>query len=47
MMSVKDWLIDLSENFSVQHFNDIESGICVAKVKEDVYLMKHAEVKKS
>ena len=44
-MSLSDWLIDLSENFSVQRFEDIESGTFVAKVKDDVYLMNHAEVK--
>ena len=42
-MSLSDWLIDLSENFSVQRFEDIESGTFVAKVKDDVYLMNHEE----
>lgn len=45
MVSKADWLKDLSENYSVQHFDDIESGIFVANIIGDVYLMKHAEVK--
>ncbi|WP_292749761.1 hypothetical protein [Methanobrevibacter sp.] len=47
MLTVSEWLGNFSKNYSVQHFDDIESGIFVAKVKEDVYLLKHVEVKKS
>lgn len=42
-----DWLSDLSKNYSVQHFDDVESGIFVAHVKGDIYLMNHAEVKEN
>ena len=45
MVSLVDWLKDLSENYSVHKFDDIESGTFVAKVKDDVYLINHAEVK--
>lgn len=45
MISIGEWVKDLSENYSVQQFDDIESGIFVAKVKEDIYLMSHAELK--
>ena len=43
MVSLVDWLKDLSENYSVHRFDDVESGTFVAKVKDDVYLMNHAE----
>ena len=45
MISISDWVKDLSENYSVQQFDDIEAGIFVAKIKSDIYLMNHAEVK--
>lgn len=45
MVSLVDWLKDLSENYSVHKFDDIESGIFVAKITEDIYLMNNAEVK--
>ena len=45
MITITEWLTDLSENYSVQHFDDVESGTFVANVKEDIYLMRHAEVK--
>lgn len=45
MVSLTDWIKDLSENYSVNRFDDINSGIFVAKIKEDIYLMNHAEVK--
>ena len=46
MISLVDWLKNLSEDYSVQHFDDVESGIFVDKIKEDIYLIKNAEVKK-
>lgn len=45
MITMQEWLKDLSENYSVQHCDDVESGTFVANVKEDIYLIKHAEVK--
>lgn len=33
MVSLVDWLKDLSENYSVHRFDDVESGTFVAKVK--------------
>ena len=45
MLTITEWLNDLSENYSVQHFDDIESGIFCERIKGDIYLMKHAEVK--
>lgn len=44
-MNLIDWLLDLSENYSVQKFDDIESGTFVAKIKDDIYLMNHVDVK--
>ena len=44
-VSLREWLIELSDNYSVQQFDDIESGTFVAKVKKDVYLMNHVELK--
>lgn len=45
MVSLFDWLVELQENYSVQRFEDIESGTFVANIKGDIYLMNHAEVK--
>ena len=45
MVSLVEFLDDFSKNYSVQHFDDIESGIFVAKITEDIYLMKNVEVK--
>lgn len=47
MMTITEWLTDLSENCSVQRFEDIEGGIFKAKIKGDIYLIRNAEVKKS
>ena len=44
MLSVSAWLQDLSQNYSVEQFDDIESGVFVEKVKGDIYLMNHKEV---
>ena len=46
MISLVDFIKDFSDNYSVQHFDDIDHGIFVAKIKGDIYLMNHAEVKK-
>ena len=45
MVSLKEWLTDLSQNCSVQRFEDIESGIFKARIKDDIYLVSHADVK--
>ena len=45
MITITDWLTDLSENYSVQHLDDVESGAFVANVKGDIYLMRNAGVK--
>ncbi|WP_458456193.1 hypothetical protein [Methanobrevibacter sp.] len=45
MITIQDWLIDISKNYSVQHCDDVESETYVAKVKDDIYLMKDAEIK--
>lgn len=45
MLTLSEWLSDFSKEYSVHHYDDIESGTFVAKVKDDIYLMKDAEVK--
>ena len=45
MISVRDWLTDISANYSVEQFDDIENGVFVAKITEDTYLMNHKDVK--
>ena len=45
MITITEWLTDLSENYSVQHCDDVNSGTFVAKVKGDIYLMRNAKVK--
>ena len=42
MISLKDFIKDVSDNYSVQHFDDIDHGIFVAKITEDIYLMNHS-----
>ena len=46
MITLKDWIMDLAENYGVHQFDDVESGTFVAHVKKDIYLMNHADVKK-
>ena len=45
MVSLTEFLDDFSKNYSVQRFDDIESGVFVTKIKGDIYLMKNVEVK--
>ena len=45
MITITECLKDQSENYSVQHFDDVESGIFCERIKGDIYLMKHTEVK--
>lgn len=45
MITMQEWLINLSETCSVQRFEDIDSGIFKEKIKDDIYLVSHAEVK--
>ena len=45
MMSMSEWLTDISENYSVENFDDITNGIFVAKITDDTYLMSHKDVK--
>lgn len=45
MVTIAEWLKDLSENYSVHKFEDIKTGTFVARVKGDIYLMNNAEVK--
>ncbi len=47
MITIQEWLTNLSENYSVNKFEDIESGTFVAKIKSDIYLMNNAEVKEN
>ena len=45
MITIQEWLINLSETCSVQRFEDIESGIFKEKIKDDIYLVSHEDVK--
>lgn len=45
MLSVAEWLTDLSNNYSVQQVEDTKGGIFVERIKGDIYLIKHTEVK--
>ena len=44
MISLGDFINEFSKEYNVQHIDDVESGVFVAKVKEDIYLMKNVEV---
>lgn len=46
MINLSEWIMDLSRNYSIQHIDDVENGVFVAPVTNEVYLVKHAEVKK-
>lgn len=43
MISLRDWLVDLSENYSVEKIEDVESGTFIENIKGDVYLIEHRE----
>ena len=47
MMMQSEFLINFSEKYSVKHIKDIESGIIVDNIKEDIYLVedKRADVR--
>ena len=45
MISLTDFIKDISDNYTVENFDDIDGGIFVAKITEDIYLMNHSEVK--
>lgn len=45
MISTTEWLINLSKHYSVQQLDDVKSGTLIAKIKNDIYLMNHEEVK--
>jgi len=47
MISLADFINEFSRDYSVQNFDDINSGIFVAKVKEDIYLMKNVDVREN
>lgn len=44
MISLHDWLGDLSKNYSVQHVDKLE-GIVIAPINRDYFLVKHVELK--
>lgn len=45
MVTVRDWLIDFAEMYSVQHIDDLQ-GVVVAPVTNEIYLVKNTDVKK-
>lgn len=45
MITITEWLKNISENYSVTHFNDVESRTFVSRIKGDIYLMDHSEVR--
>lgn len=45
MITITEWLKNISENYSVTHFNDVESGTFVSRIKGDIYLMDYSEVR--
>lgn len=45
MLSLRDFILGFAKEYSVIHFDEIESGVFVDKIKEDIYLMRNGEVK--
>ena len=45
MMSLRDFIIDFSKEYSVHRLDDVKSGTFIRVVKGDVYLMYNATVK--
>lgn len=45
MISLVDFIKEFSKEYSVQHFDDVESGVFVENIKGDIYLMKDVSVK--
>ena len=44
-MNLADFITNFSNEYSVHRLDDVDSGIFKAKIKADIYLMLHAEVK--
>lgn len=47
MISLKEFIKEFSEEYSVKKFEDIDGRIFKAKIKGDIYLISNAEVKES
>lgn len=45
MMTISEWLTDLSQNYSVQNVEDTKNGIFYKHIKGDIYLIKNTDVK--
>lgn len=45
-MNLTDFIKNFSEEYSVHRLEDVDSGIFKAKIKADIYLIQHAEVKR-
>ena len=44
-MRLSEFIINFAEEYSVHKLQDIEAGIFVKPIKDDIYLMRDAEVK--
>ena len=43
-MKLKEWIEDISENYIVQHIDELD-GVVVAPLNDEYYLVKTVEVK--
>ena len=44
-MRLSDFIKNFSNEYSVHRLEDIEAGVFKEKIKDDIYLVKNAEVK--
>ena len=44
MVTITDWLVDLSKNYSIQHIDELESTV-IKPINNEYFLVKHAEVR--
>ena len=43
-MKLKEWIEDISENYIVQHIDEL-NGVIIAQLNDEYYLVKTVEVK--
>lgn len=42
-MDLKEFIINFSEEYTVQHIDDAHEGIFIDKIKEDIWLIRNLE----
>lgn len=45
MLSLSEFIRRFALDYTVQHIDDVESGVFVTEINKDIYLMSNQEVK--